>query len=292
MNKLKLLSALMLIPSVVIASDLDQQQRDDICRLMIDDHRLVSNPIKRKSSIKIEGQKPRHVIEDVENIFEGNEGKYLHCAASTDSTVWSVISSCITSLFSTPNNEYNFHRTNLAAPYVSYISYGDIRNMYKVDNDETNRTKRTTFTQRGVYAVGMLQKSGSSPHFCDESVVYSQSHPTIGLNTLASYSPTNQPIYAKVNYSYDDNYSKAAIQNTQPTFTWTFKNIDYSGVQETQTTTTPYISFGPEYGGEYKVTARINDGTFSASVILGYTLYSTSGNNCPPSSGSNCQQPF
>ena len=163
--------------------------------------------------------------------------------------------------------------------------------MYKVGNDGTDRTKQTTFTQRGVYAVGMLQKSGSSPHFCDESVVYSQNQPTIRLNTLASYSPQNQPIYAKVDYSYDQNYSKVAIQNVDPTFTWIFKNIDYSGIQETRTTNTPYITFGPEYDGEYKITARINDGTFSASIILGYTYYSTSGGNCPPNA-TGCQHPF
>ena len=87
MNKFTLLLILIFSPTITIAADLDEQQRDDICRLMIDEHHLVAHPIARKSFIKIEGQKPRHVIEGMVSQFSGNEGKYLSCAASTDVSV-------------------------------------------------------------------------------------------------------------------------------------------------------------------------------------------------------------
>jgi len=280
-----------LFPALTVANDLSQSQRDQICQQMMSSEGLVATTITRKSSIGIQGIKPRHVLQNVEATFKGEDPKYFKC--ELDSNVWSVIVSCVKSLFDDPYARYNFYRTASSRYIIGDITSTDINNMYPVNSGgDTDRSKETTFTQRGAYAVGMLQKLDSSPFYCDESAVYSQVAPTIALKTYQDFIPPYQPISAEVNYSYDELYSYVAVRGTPPQFTWTFENMDYSGVKEVWSTNVPSVSFHPQYSGEYKVTAKISDGTFSASTLIGYVMYASSNNECPPSAGSGCQQPF
>ncbi len=147
--------------------------------------------------------------------------------------------------------------------------------------------------------VGWVEKQapdGSVPDqyahipMCDAIEVMVQNKPTISKKSLNSFTRTN-PIKASVNYSYDTSYSHAAINNKPVTFTWTFKNMDYSSIQDIVKSTSANISYSPRYSGEYKVTAMINDGTYSSSVVLGYVTYG-GGSSCPPGRSGNCQNPF
>jgi hypothetical protein len=128
---------------------------------------------------------------------------------------------------------------------------------------------------------------------CDVIKVNAQSAPTISKKSLSLDALNGTPIIASVNYTFDEQFSYAASNNTPLTFTWTFKNISYSGIVQQVTTTSPSINFVPEFTGEYRVTATVNDGTFSATSFLGYSYFDSGSNDCPPiGGGDGCQQPF
>lgn len=111
---------------------------------------------------------------------------------------------------------------------------------------------------------------------CDAIDIMVQNAPTVSKKSLYSSNTANSPIIAEVNYSFDQEYSYAGRNNKPLSFTWTFDNKDLPGVLETRTTTVPYISHRPQRSGDYRVTAQINDGTFSKHAILGLVDYTTS----------------
>ena len=116
---------------------------------------------------------------------------------------------------------------------------------------------------------------------CDMVEVRVQNKPTVSMKSLSSLNTANSPITAEVNFTYDQ-YSYASMNNAPLTFTWTFDNKDLSGVLETRTTSTPFVSHSPQYSGDYRVSVIINDGTYSNSSILGlvdYTSSSSGGGN-------------
>ncbi|MEX2964720.1 hypothetical protein [Microbulbifer sp. TYP-18] len=94
-----------------------------------------------------------------------------------------------------------------------------------------------------------------------------QSVPTISKKIL---SENSKVVYAEVNSTYDNTYSKAAIEGVGVTYVWYLSNLSYpSSTSYRQETSTPYATFYVRDGGNYNVRASINDGVHSKSVSLG-----------------------
>lgn len=142
--------------------------------------------------------------------------------------------------------------------------------------DESNLSGNAYFSYYAEYPiflngpgwVWVEKAAGESTTWCSKKEIYFQNAPTISKKSFDTSLSVSQPITASVNYTYDP-YSYISIHGRPPTFTWTFDNKDLSGVIETKVTTVPYVSHSPQYSGDYRVTAIINDGTYSKAAILG-----------------------
>ncbi len=120
---------------------------------------------------------------------------------------------------------------------------------------------------------------------CDAIKVNVQSAPTLSSKSLTPNTGSN-PIVAEVNYTYDEQYSYAAINNQPAQFTWTFHNTSYpDGGTYTQVTNEPIVYFYPEYSGLFDVNVTINDGRFSSSKSVGSVRHFGITRTC---SGLNC----
>ncbi|SEL28984.1 hypothetical protein SAMN05216262_108141 [Colwellia chukchiensis] len=119
---------------------------------------------------------------------------------------------------------------------------------------------------------------------CDTVKVYVQQAPTISKSSAPTFVSAGSSAHIRVNYTYDTTYSKAAVNSNPVTFTWIFDNIDYpSTPNQVVSTTTPYVNFSPTTKGEHKVTARINDGSFTNSTQIGYIMFAGGNDNtCTP----------
>jgi len=76
-----------------------------------------------------------------------------------------------------------------------------------------------------------------------------------------------------------DLYSKSkGLKN----MTFTYVNIFYNTTETEKINSrdsTVTSTYHPQYNGEYKVSVRVSDGTFSDDTTLGYVMY-TGGENC------------
>ncbi|MBO9490391.1 hypothetical protein J7384_08460 [Endozoicomonas sp. G2_1] len=110
---------------------------------------------------------------------------------------------------------------------------------------------------------------------CDSVKVHVQNPPTISKGNMSTFSTSAVPFNATVNYTYDTEYSYAALNNKPLKFTWIFQNIDYPSVpRDIVTTSTPYLrNFSPRTSGEHRVRVKISDGRFSATTDMGYVMF-------------------
>jgi hypothetical protein len=159
--------------------------------------------------------------------------------------------------------------------YNSYESY--------VGEDETNWEGNAYLNMnfpaaaRGsqwVWARDNTDPTSNTP-WCSKKQIFVQSMPTITKGFLSDGSTITGRVFVTI----DQAFSKIAVEgNGQPKISYRFFSLDGLGTQSIDNAGTTF-SFTPQYNGEYRVTAYVSDGEYSASVFLG-NAYFTGGSYC------------
>lgn len=111
---------------------------------------------------------------------------------------------------------------------------------------------------------------------CVYKEVSVQNSPTLSFTSTSG--GLRNPISATAHATIDQ-YSLFGEQGKSPQYTWTFKNISVGGVpaKTINTGSTPSVTYRPDINGDYKITVRVSDGTYSVGKIA--YVYYTGGSN-------------
>jgi hypothetical protein len=165
--------------------------------------------------------------------------------------------------------------------YNSYESF--------VGNDDSNSEGNAYLNMnfpaaaRGSQLVWVRETTGKysngwDRNSCSKKQIIVQSMPTIAKGFLSDGDGL-EITGEVVSVTIDQAFSKIAVEgNGQPKISYRFFSLDGLGTQSIDNAGTTF-SFTPQYNGEYRVTAYVSDGEYSASVFLG-NAYFTGGSYC------------